>query len=279
MKKNLQVLFVLFALLLFINNANSQGLYLKFGTGYAHMFSAQTINIAMLGTDFTSGSAGTNSYTVERVPVSLGKGGNFSGAFGIMFSKYVGMELGLSYLLGLKTKAKWTYPGGTQEEAFYSRMASFIPAIIITPGLDGVNPYARIGVLIGVGSIFYDMEDIDAGDKTVVKVKLNGGVAIGVNTAVGLQFKIGDYFGLFGEVCMVNMSYAPTKGEVIEATYNGVDDLPNWTTSEKEIEFVNEVTYSQSTPHPDSQPSQELKYNFPFGSFGINFGVLISLGK
>jgi len=70
---------------------------------------------------------------------------------------------------------------------------------------------------------------------------------------------------------------SPKKGELKEASYNGTDMLPNMTTSEKEIEFVKEITYDYENMPPENDPTQALKIKFPTGSVGLNVGALINL--
>jgi len=177
--------------------------------------------------------------------------------------------------MGGKSKAKDQYSGGTTDYTVSSKMLRVIPAIVIASGLEGFNPYARVGLVVGAGSILYEFEDNDQGDVSVAKMKLNGGIALGLNAAIGAIFSLNDNLSLFGEIDMYNLSYAPTKGELTEATYNGTDVLPNMTTSDKEIEFVDSYTYNYNSPPPDSQPSQALKQKLPFGSVGINVGLRI----
>ena len=207
--------------------------------------------------------------------VSFGKGLNFGGTFGVMFNENIGAELGLSYLLGGKSEAKDIYPMGTTDYTLSSNMFRIIPSLVIASGLDGVNPYAKFGLIIGIGSIMYDVEDNDAGDITILKFKFDGGVALGLNAGIGATFSLSDNMSLFGEINVVNLSYAPDKSELTEATDNGVDFLIDLTTNDKEIEFVDSFTDNFSTPTPDSQPDKQLKQKFPFGSIGINVGFRI----
>jgi len=253
------------------NNSIGQGAYVNLNLGYATCMSSGTMD------GFYNYTSGQNSSTSEQIYFSLGKGVNFGGAFGYMFNEHIGAELGISYLLGTKTKAKDEYSGGTTDYSLSSNMLRFIPTMVIAAGTEGVNPYAKFGFVIGTGGVFMDLEDNDDGDVIESKMKLNGGVAFGINAALGAIFKLSDNISLFGELNTINMSYAPTKGEITEATYNGTDVLPDMTTSDKEVEFVDELTYNYNNPPPDSQPSQELKYKLPFGSFGINFGVIFYL--
>ena len=272
--KKLQLFKVLFMIAMFLfitNNSNAQGAYVNLNVGYGACMGSGTME------GLSNYSSGQNSSTVEQIYFSLGKGLNFGGTFGYMFNEHVGAELGLSYLLGGKTKAKSEYTDGTTDYILSSKMFRFIPSIVVAAGTEGVNPYAKFGLVIGTGAVTMDYEDIDDGDIEVRKMKLNGGVAFGINAAIGAIFELSESISLFGELNAINMSYAPKKGEITEATYNGTDVLPDMTTSDKEVEFVDEVTYNYNSPPPDSQPSKELKYKLPFGSFGINFGAIINL--
>ena len=259
---------MVFVISLFANNLFAQGAYVNINTGYGFNMSSQNLD------DFSNITEGSNSTTREQVNVSLGKGLNLGGAFGYMFNENIGAELGISYLLGGKSKAKYTYTGGTEDYTVSSKMLRIIPSLVIASGFENINPYAKFGFVIGSGSIKYEYNG-DDGVIWVKKEKLNGGLAFGLNAGVGALFNLSDNMSFFGELNMVNLSYAPTKGEITEATYNGKDKLPNMTTREKETKFVNSYTYNYQSPPPDSQPRERLKQKFPFGSFGLNFGLRI----
>jgi hypothetical protein len=221
-----------------------------------------------------------NSYTYEQVNVSLGKGVNLEGAFGYMFNKNIGAELGISFLLGGKSKAKDTFLSPlasiTTDYSLSSKMLRINPSLVIASRFENFNPYAKFGLIIGSGSIMFEINENDDGDISVEKMKLNGGIALGLSSGIGAMFNLSDNMSFFSELNMVNLSYAPTKGEVTEATYNGVDELRNWTTNRKEIEFVDSYTYNISNPPATSQPSQALKLKLPFGSIGVNIGFRIN---
>ena len=259
------------AISLFAINLSAQETYININAGYGLGMSSQNLYYF----DFYNYTSGSNSSTSEQVNVSLGKGLNVGGTFGFMFNKNIGAELGVSYLLGSKSNANDEYRGGKTDYTISAKMLRINPSIVIASGLDGINPYAKFGVIIGSGTVIYEYNDNDDGDIGIFKMKLNGGLAFGLNAGVGALFNLNDKMAFFGEINMVNMSYAPSKGEVTEATYNGTDALSDMTTSEKEIEFVDSYTYSSSNPPADSQPSKQLKQKLPFGSFGINFGLRI----
>jgi hypothetical protein len=227
--------------------------------------------------EFYNHTGSYDSDLIEQINISLGKGLNFGGSFGYMFNKNIGTELGISYLLGGKSKAKQQqdYFLSTTDHSISSNMLRFMPTMIISSGLENVNPYMRFGLVIGIGSVNYQYEENYDSDITKMKMKMYGGLALGLNAAVGANFNLNDKVSLFCEIIMVNMSYAPTKGEVTEALYNEIDQLINASTSEKEIEYVKSYDYDDF--ESSLEPRKELKQKLPFGSVGINFGIAISL--
>lgn len=274
-------LFIIPICLLLVNTMNAQGSYVNLNVGYAFCMSPATSFIQNY--DYND-----HSSTQEQIYLSLGKGLNFGGAFGYMFNKHIGAELGLSYLLGGKTEGQSYYDmevyKGNSRYSLSANMFRFIPSIVVAAGTNKVNPYAKFGLVVGIGSVISEYEsnitEIDyatgnemtnVGEHTI---KMNGGVAIGINGAVGALFELSEKISMYGELNAINMSYAPTKGEVIESILNGEDNLPNMSTRGKEIEYVDKYTRDFDNPPPDSESSKQLKQKYPFGSFGINFGVV-----
>ncbi len=69
-------------------------------------------------------------------------------------SQYIGIELGINEFIGLNKNVKYSYTstsGSSSSEAQISgMMLQIVPAIVITPGLEKVNPYARLGMIAGI---------------------------------------------------------------------------------------------------------------------------------
>jgi len=271
---NKTVKFLLLTIAFFgLNNVFAQGLYINFNSGYGFKAGAEYIDYY----NFQNSVRGTTSITYEQVFVSLGQGVNFDGSLGFMLNKNIGMELGLSYLFGTKNKAKKEYNDGYTDYSLSSDMLRIIPSLVISSDANGLNPYAKLGLVVGKGSILYEYIDNDDGDITTLKQKLYGGTALGIKSAIGLSFSLQDNLSLFSEVQMINMSYSPLKGTIIEATENGQDQLPEMSVRDKEIVFLDTYTWNLLEFPPDTQPREELKQRFPFGSVGLNFGLRLSL--
>ncbi len=262
-------LLMVFVISLFANNLFAQGAYVNINAGYGLSMSSQNLN------NFYNSTDELNSRTDEQVNLSLGKGLNIGGALGYMFNKNIGAELGFSYLLGGESEAKHIDMDGTTDYTLSSKMLRINPTLVIAAGFEKINPYAKFGFVIGSGSIMYESIEKEGIDIKVRKEKFNGGLAFGLNAGVGALYNLSEKMTFFGELNMVNLSYAPTNGELTEATKNGANELPGMTIRERETVFVS--SYDRNAPRPDSQPRQELKQKFPFGSFGINIGLRFSL--
>lgn len=273
-----KMLMLVFVISLFSNTLFAQGAYVKINAGYGINMSSGAAQ--SYSHTITSSPPYTYSYSSEIVNYSFGKGLNFGGAFGYMFNKNIGAELGISYLLGgtttIDNESDYGLSNNKSELAMHSNMLRLIPSVVIASGFDGINPYAKFGLLIGTGSIFIENDENDDGDIIAEYWKYNGGFALGLNSALGAVYIINDNISIFGEIDMVNLSYSPTKGELTEASLNGVDQLPSMTTSEKEIEFVDSYTYNPADPMIETEPSKEIKYKMPYGSVGLSVGLKIN---
>jgi len=256
---------------LWICTLHGQEKYISFGAGYS--FKASSINAV----NFYNTSMGNNSITYEQINLSLGSGLNAGGALGMYFNKNIGLDFGINYLLGTKTTATDEFVGGKTELTYSGNLLRLNPSLVFRAESNKYKPYARFGVIVGKGSINAQYKEVDAGDVLLLKLKLNGGLSFGFSSAVGMDYVLNEKISLFGEINAVNMSYAPSKGKVTEANFNGVDDLPNMTTSEKEFEYLNSYTEKFNSTPPDSEPTKALKVKYPFGSIGLNMGVKISL--
>lgn len=264
--------------------ANAQGVYVNLNLGYGFGMGSSTVN------DYTyvQKTPGYTS-TSNNKDLSFGKGLNFGGAIGYMFNKNVGLELGLSYLMGgtTETTNNRTYNSSSNysTENLSATMFRINPTFVITAGLDKINPYAKFGMIVGMGTITNKYEstqtNTSSGNTTtdieLQTTKYNGGLAIGFNSGVGVLFSLSNNISLFGEINMVNLSYAPTNGEVIEYSENGANKLSDWTTRDKKTEFVDNYNYDSEASVSDASPRTAQKNKLPFGSFGVNFGIKISL--
>jgi hypothetical protein len=250
----------------------AQDAYVKIGGGYN------------FGIGYISGTSQTNS-GIELVKINYGKGINLNVACGRMFTSNLGLEVSASYLLGKKNKQETTqgqivgngYVEDRIEAESYSRMLFVEPAFIVSAGRSGINPYAKVGPILGFGKIHEQIVDHSSGyfnGTTEIHLELKGGVAIGAKAAAGLDFNASSKMSFFAEVAFNSLAYSPTHGEVTEYIEDGNDRTSSMSTSGREVEYENELS-NQSTSR--DEPTKLLKSNHPFSSVGINLGLKFNL--
>jgi hypothetical protein len=221
------------------------------------------------------------SYDATQIYISLGRGVSVGGSFGYMLNKYMGAELGITCLLGAKTTetSHMTYSGSTSvnvsTESLSANMLQLKPAVVLTAGMDKINPYIKFGVIVNSGTITHSSDYTGTSDYTYQEQKLNGGIGIGFSASLGAMYKLNNQFALFAELQTNNLSYAPTKGEITKDIYNGVDQLPSMSISSIKTDYVDHYTLSNG--YNNSEHGKALKTKYPFGNVALNIGLKINL--
>ncbi len=281
MKKSM-LFIVLF--LLAAGIANAQKLYLRLGVGGG--ISLQQYE----GLSWTDISSSAGSTSLEIKSMGLGGGLNANLALGYMLSNNFGIELGVNEFIGLNNKVTYTetrtFSDYNEAGKLSGMMLQIVPAIVITPGLEKINPYARLGMIIGIlpsvkeqynATLNNTIGDLKSTTKTVETRKLSGGVALGFTAAAGASLNLSNKFSLFAEMVFNGITYAPSKGKITELTVNGVDQLPTTKTIDKEWNY--EKKYDGNTIYliPDSSPNIKPKISMNFSNVELNIGISLKL--
>lgn len=277
MKK--QFLTLSFLGLMGLGTVYGQGFSVELNAGYGMSMASQEI-----GYNSTSSFNGTNwSGTDEVVKGSYGAGLNFGLNLGYMLNENLGFGLNASMLSGQKIESTYTYTetGYNSESVstFQGKMTRITPNIILSVGDGNIKPYAKLGIALGVGSkiTYNDNYSNSDGDREIYAFELDQGMAFGTYGELGVGIGINDNIALNVSLNGYNMNWAPQHGIITEYTVNGVDVLPQLTTSDKEVEFVDEISYNSSNTPSEGQPDQDLKMYHPFSSLGLNIGIKYSL--
>ena len=151
MKTKIAITIMVLAASLLSGRTFSQGLYAKINAGYGLNMSTQSVNYFNF-TNFTIDTALSNK---EQVNTSLGRGITCEGAVGYMFNNNIGAELGVSYLMGAKTLTKQTLYGSVRNNSLSANMLRINPSIVIACGFEKINPYAKLGLIVGFGKIMW----------------------------------------------------------------------------------------------------------------------------
>jgi len=221
--------------------------------------------------------------TVSVVPVGLGNGFNGSLAVGYWFCKYAAVELAVSEFLGLPTQGDSVIHliGASKATAkVRGSMLSVIPAIVISAGLEKINPYARFGLQIGVLPYMISKytQDNSSTNPPMSKEIYNdyyGGVALGYTAAGGVSFNFTKLLSFFVEIQFVHSTWSPNHSQIVKYTVNGEDRLSELTTWQKQADFVWEKNVNGTIDV--NQPRQELRSTYPFSTVSLNLGLKFRL--
>jgi Outer membrane protein beta-barrel domain len=219
---------------------------------------------------------------ITKIPFSLGKGFNFGIDFGYNFNKYIGVELGLSYLKG---KTNFNYressesQGGSNgayilENTYSSKMLQIKPNLVISGGFSKINPYIKLGLIMGSPS-FTLAENTNYSTLKRLSVKetdFTGGFTIGYSGCLGIDYAIVNNLKITANFNFVNLTYAPAKSKITIDNYNGTDRLVGTTVNQTEIEYLDSFINDGSPKDPNS-PSKSTKSTYNFNSIGFNLGL------
>ena len=262
-------------------NAQENGLYVSLNGGYN--FAAGTEKGIV--NNFTSvTTSSSNVTTSENIALSYGKGLNVGGAIGYMFNKNVGAELAFDYLIGGKTSgtSSTTSAGGVNkvDKDFSAKMLQIVPSVVISAGMEGINPYAKFGLIIGSAKLTENTTDVDINggttDTTELTKETETNTGFGFKGAVGAMFTVNTNISIFAELTSVNMSQILKSSSITKATFNGVDVLATGNTSQKETVYEDNLSTLSPIPATPNSPKREVATTVPFSSFGINVGLKYS---
>ena len=180
------------------------------------------------------------------------------------------------------------------EAKAYLEGLDVMTAIILTPGLSKLNPYARVGLLIPVaGKLYIDSKayapnaggpdvDVNVEAKTEVESKFSVGFA----GAIGLSYPVSPKLDVFGEIEIKSLSIKSKSAQIKEYETTAVTpagnslipgqqlvDLP---TSETHFQFKDEFTQGIQDPdNPRTIPTQYVNAS----GIGFNLGIRYRFGK
>ncbi|MGV8994461.1 MAG: outer membrane beta-barrel protein [Flavobacterium sp.] len=246
-------------------------------------------------TDVTVNADGTTR--VKALNGTLGGGFKANLTVGYMFNKYVGAEIGFNYFDGdKKTIGKLSTPAISSSAVAYLRGLDISPSILITPGFDKLNPYARLGALMtGAGKLTIESDVLAlnaAGPGTDVKVHaltdVTAKFSIGFAGAVGATYPIGKNLAVFGEIEFKNFSIKSKSAEIKEYVTTGINgnnvflipgqqlaDLPQ---NEGNFEFSDEFSGTVQAEDPNKPRTIPTQFVNASG-VGVNVGLRYSFGK
>ncbi len=265
-------------------NSFAQSIYFKAGGGYAIPIASQSIGEKYhYKQDYTNANNPISKQTAENVSGSFGAGANFNVGAGYMFNEYIGVELNAQYTLGKKIETSniETYTTGSYSSStehiiqHYSRGIYLNPSFILTTARGSKIPYGRFGLVVGSQKIMkdstYTYTDGFYNSTGTGKGEYSGGISLGFQGAVGINWMLSDKIDLFTEVNFISMTYYAEEYEVTEYNSNGYDYLPELSVSQKKTVFKKEIELGESQ-NPD-KPREELREGSAFSSLSLQVGI------
>src|SRR5690606_25570799 len=117
------------------NDLFAQKIYVGVNVGYGAAMGGESLeNLDFTKEHYGGGDNGTIT-TYEEVKVSLGKGLNAGVSVGYQLTPYVAAELGVSYLMGGKSKSSYSNSlsdSDASDASLSSNMIRFIPAVVFS---------------------------------------------------------------------------------------------------------------------------------------------------
>jgi hypothetical protein len=177
----------------------------------------------------------------ENIYGSFGGNIGFYLGGGVELGKYIDLEADLGYQNGRSV----IVANSLYTKTFTGRLIYFSPSLSFRTAIDeNISPYAKVGLITGMPLSKVNVYGED--------IKFKGGIPLGVNEALGLNFNATDNLKFFVELYHQSMIYKPTKRK--EA--NG--DI---------IKFTDQLPY----PVPNGE---ELHHHFfSFGAVNLNIGI------
>ena len=264
MKKNL---FYTIITLLIYSNLSSQGnLYIGAQAGF-HFQTNPTNSRFIEDLSF--------SRTTTSTLFSLG--GGFRGGIlaGYLVSDYIGLELGINYQGGNTFSFSEKQQSSDITQTYQNNAIQIMPAILINPGLEFINPYGKFGLLLASNELIYKQDFNDGGmNFGSVEYKFTGGFNIGFFAAAGVSIPLSENINLFSELSFNVASFIPSSGNMEKYQFNGVSvSVNNFNNSERFLNFVDNIDLN-AIRDPD-KPTNVLKTSFSNNSVGLSLGTRI----
>lgn len=213
---------------------------------------------------------GVDSAKAKFTNISYGKGGKFDISGGYMFSKYFGFELAVGYQWSPEYKTLMEFPKQGQVWRFNSNFKTFTltPTFVLSPGISKINPYAKMGLEIGLDArISNKHERINNSNKVISRQKETlEGTSFGFSTSLGVAIDFSNTLSMFLEFNRTDMDFRPHTRKVSEFNNLGVNMMEIFYGKKGDIEIELEDKYAEA--------STKVVRTYSVNSFGINAGLM-----
>ncbi len=236
-----------------------------------------------LGENYTS-SNGIGS--VQRVKGSYGEGYHIGGSLGYNINKNIAIEATVNLIDGrsFETSFYSSHSNGLgiiisnkYELESRTEYVQIIPSLMLHFGWSKFDPFAKVGLILGTGTIFYSFREQDTYKDIESYYELSKGLGLGYKTSIGTFYHFNDWFSLFGEFSVLNNTFSPNRGKLTSYKENGIEMIDGMSVNEREVEYQEEYDFNYNDNHDENVASKEIKQALPLGSAGLQIGVRFQL--
>ena len=247
--------------------------YLELGGGYN--LGSGKMNLG----EVYSSSNGIGS--IQRVNGSYGEGFHIGGAIGYNINKNLAIETALNLIDGRSFKSSFysSYTNGMgliinkYELESRSEFIQIIPSLMVHFGWSKFDPFAKVGLILGTGTVFYSYLEQDSYNDIESYYELSKGLGIGYKTSIGTFYHFNQWFSCFAEFTVLNINFSPNKGKLTSYKENGIEQIETMDVNEREVEYEDVYDFNYNANHNQDEPSKEIKQTLPFGSAGLQLGM------
>lgn len=220
--------------------------YLRGGFGYGLSLGSSRIATS------TNSVSSVTSY--EELYGSYGEGFTLGAAFGLPLYSHIKGELGISYTIGTSFKENDMTPQGLITRVSTGSLFSVTPSVLVTTQIGEVEPFARVGCIIGIPTLKIEESGYDND-----KEEYSGNIALGFTGGLGVIIPLRGKLSFCGELSFTNIAWGPN-----EYTYT------NWPSGETGTVQLKE-SFNENEQNTEGAPS------IPFGTIGVTVGLVLTL--
>lgn len=215
----------------------------------------------------------------ENVYYSGGAGLHMGLGILLPLNRNLGVELGGGMVMGSEKYLVSMNDASTTNSVRWSADSSYIPielTVKLSTEIGRFVPYVGFGpTLAAGGKTVVNGSYRDSTDNlTEMTWEYTYKTTLGINAQLGADFKITDSISFFGGLVLRSLSLKLEKGKKTKHTLNGADQMGSQTTSQKEVEFVE--NYVQPTTVNPNEAAKANTFPMPFHSLSFNAGIALS---
>jgi hypothetical protein len=261
--------------------SNVKRFYYQIGTGY--LFNSGTDNLEQYI------QKNTQTYTVENVKSSWGKGFDVGLTFGGKFNSSLGVEIEFGYTVGGKNKTNSEYYVAAVtsplvvKEVLSTRANTFRinPKLVFEMPFKKTNAlYGKLGYMVGAGKAIVEVQEewiFDNGGYGAASYQRDnsGGSVSGATMALGIRIQAEKDLSFFVEVVGNSLHRKFEKNVMTKYMANGQDLLGDLSYFQKQTNFVDKATYNLGVIDED-KPREIPSFLSNYSSAGIRLGFIIN---